>query len=65
MDWTLLLSALCLVLVLEGIALFLSPRHLREAAAMLSRMDDRTLRALGFLAMAAGAGLLILLKHAS
>lgn len=65
MDWTLLLKALCLVLVLEGLALCLSPRHLREAALLLARLDDRVLRTLGLVAMIVGAGLLILLKHTS
>lgn len=65
MDWILVLKALCLVLVIEGLALCLSPRHLREAALQLARLNDRVLRTLGLMAMVCGAGLLILLKHTS
>lgn len=62
MDWLLLGSALCLVLVIEGIALFLAPQRLREAAALLARLDDRSLRVIGLIAMLTGAGLLMLLR---
>jgi uncharacterized protein len=63
MDWGLLAMALCLVAIIEGMTLALMPRRLREAAAMLARLDDRTLRTLGTLAMLAGAFFLWLLKN--
>ena len=62
MDWLLLFKALCLVMVIEGIPLFLAPGRVREAASIVSRMDDRTLRLLGFFAMFTGAGILTLLS---
>ena len=49
-----LLTALALVLVLEGILPFLSPRALREALARLAEIDDRTLRIIGLASMLAG-----------
>ena len=61
MDWALVAKALCLVLVIEGIPLFLAPRRMREAAITLARMSDNALRIAGLTAMLAGAGLLALL----
>ena len=63
MDWGLLLKALCLVAVIEGMTLTLAPRRLREVVAMLARLDDRTLRTLGSVAMIAGAFFLWLLTN--
>lgn len=42
-----LLAALCLVLVIEGLLLFAAPGTWRQAAEMLRRLDDRTLRQVG------------------
>lgn len=42
-----LLAALCLVLVIEGLLLFAAPGAWRQAAEMLRRLDDRTLRQVG------------------
>jgi uncharacterized protein len=63
MDWGLLAMALCLVAIIEGMTLALLPRRLREVAAMLARLDDRTLRTMGTLAMLAGAFFLWLLQN--
>lgn len=62
MDWMLLAKALCLVLVIEGIPLFLAPSRLREAAALLARLSDRNLRMIGLAAMLTGVLLLSLLR---
>lgn len=62
MDWLLLFKALCLVMVIEGIPLFLTPGQVREAASMVLHMDDRTLRLIGLIAMFTGAGILTLLS---
>ena len=61
MDWALLAKALCLVLVIEGIPLFLAPSRMREAAAELARMSDTVIRSAGLVAMVIGVGLLALL----
>lgn len=56
--WQEFLVALSLVLVIEGIAPFLSPRQWRQALAMLVRMEDRKVRLLGFTSMLLGTALL-------
>lgn len=62
MDWDLLLKALCLVAVIEGTTLALMPRRVRDAAALMARLDDRSLRSIGLAVMLAGALFLWLLK---
>ena len=53
-----LLSALCLVAVLEGLFLFVTPGGWKRAAAQLHALPDRKLRWLG--AAVAGLGLVSL-----
>jgi len=60
--WNELLSALALVLVIEGIMPFISPKGWRETMLQASRLDDKTLRAIGFGSMFAGAILLYLMR---
>lgn len=55
-----LLTALALMLVIEGIVPFVSPDSLRRMLAMLVGMDDRTVRITGLLTMVCGVGLLYL-----
>jgi uncharacterized protein YjeT (DUF2065 family) len=56
--WQELFTALALVLVLEGILPFLSPRGFKESMRMVADMQEKSLRMLGFAAML--IGLLIL-----
>jgi hypothetical protein len=49
-----LLSALCLVAVLEGLFLFVAPRGWKRAAEQLYVMTDRHLRIVGAVAVALG-----------
>jgi hypothetical protein len=42
-----LAAALCLVLVIEGLVLFASPRLWKRMAAQLQQIDERTLRMIG------------------
>jgi uncharacterized protein len=56
--WRDLGVAMCLVLVIEGIVPFLSPRRLRELALAMARADDRTMRLVGLASMLAGTVLL-------
>lgn len=57
----LLLKALALMLVLEGIPYFLSPAGTREAMRQLmDALSDRQLRSLGLVSMLAGLLLLYL-----
>ncbi len=62
MAWQDLLAALALVLVLEGILPFLNPRRYRDLLKMLDRMDDATVRRIGFISMLIGVGLLYLVR---
>lgn len=56
-------KALCLVVVIEGLGYALAPRGMREAASMISQMDEHKLRTAGISAMLIGAGLLFVLGH--
>jgi uncharacterized protein YjeT (DUF2065 family) len=60
--WSELAVALCMVLVIEGILPFLSPRRWRSVAAMAGRVDDTTVRLLGLSSMVVGATLLYLVR---
>jgi uncharacterized protein len=44
---TTLAAALCLVLVIEGLFLFASPRLWKRMASQLQQIDERTLRMIG------------------
>lgn len=50
--------AFCLVLVLEGILPFVSPRSWRNALYAAMQLDDRSLRIVGLVSMLLGVGLL-------
>ena len=58
--WESIIPALALVLVIEGILPFLSPRTWREAMAQAVRLPDNVLRILGFVSMMAGVVILYL-----
>jgi len=60
--WNELLSALALVLVIEGIMPFISPKGWRETMIQASRLEDKTLRTIGFASMLVGAFLLFLMR---
>lgn len=60
--WRDLATALCLVLVIEGILPFLSPSGWKQGIRQLLVLDDRTLRIIGLGAMLLGAGLLYLIR---
>ncbi|MHB8473798.1 MAG: DUF2065 domain-containing protein [Gammaproteobacteria bacterium] len=56
--WNDLLAALALLLVMEGILPFLSPKALRKTLQQMSALDDRALRVIGLVSMLAGLALL-------
>ena len=60
--WSELAVALCMVLVIEGILPFLSPRRWRSVAAMAGRVDDTTVRLLGLSSMVVGTTLLYFVR---
>ena len=49
-----LLAALCLVLVLEGLLLFVAPETWKRAAEQLLQLDQRVLRQVGGLMIIIG-----------
>ena len=60
--WRELTVALCMVLVIEGILPFLSPRRWRSVAALAGRVDDMTVRVLGLSSMVVGTTLLYFVR---
>ncbi len=52
--WHELLIALALVMVIEGVVPFLSPRMMRRMLLTAAEMDDRSLRIGGLIAMVLG-----------
>ncbi|NGX15494.1 DUF2065 domain-containing protein [Wenzhouxiangella sp. XN24] len=62
MDWTDLLSAIALVMVIEGLLPFANPRGSRRVMAELSRMPENKLRLVGLASIASGLLLLWLVR---
>lgn len=62
MAWTDLFSALALVLVIEGIMPFISPKGWRETMLQASKFEDKTLRIIGFVSMLAGVIFLYVMR---
>lgn len=60
--WSSFLSALALVLVIEGVLPFLSPDRFRQSLLELASADNQMLRILGLASMILGAGLLYLVN---
>jgi uncharacterized protein YjeT (DUF2065 family) len=58
-----LLSALGLVLVLEGILPFIAPKKWRQTILLLASQEDSFLRKLGIFAMLAGLVIVIIVHH--
>ncbi len=57
------LSAVGLMLVMEGIMPFMSPRGFRRTLAAVVQADDQVLRLVGLLSMLAGAALLYFVRR--
>jgi uncharacterized protein YjeT (DUF2065 family) len=62
MDWTNLLTAVALLMVLEGIMPFASPGNTRRTLALLAQMEDRMLRTAGGASMIGGLLLLYFVR---
>lgn len=60
--WEHIVPALALVLVIEGMLPFLSPKSWREAMSQAAQLPDRILRGLGFASMLAGVIILFLTR---
>lgn len=57
-----ILTAICLVLVLEGIMPFLSPRSYKDALRALLQVSDDKIRIVGLSSMLVGVVLLVLIR---
>ncbi len=57
-----LLTAIALILIIEGIWPFLSPRSLRKALFSIVQNNDKTMRLTGLFTMLAGLLLLYLVR---
>lgn len=60
--WIDLLTAIALVLILEGIMPFLNPDGLRRMFAMATQLDNATLRFIGLTSMCLGLVLLYVVR---
>ena len=60
--WHDLLVAIALLLVIEGVLPFLSPRSVRQLLLQMAEMDDRVLRLTGLASMILGVILLYMLR---
>jgi uncharacterized protein YjeT (DUF2065 family) len=61
--WHQLLVAVALVLVLEGVMPFLSPKSWREMLIKIQAMPDHNIRISALICMLLGVALLYWLKH--
>lgn len=60
--WQDLFAAIALTLVIEGMLPFLSPGRYRQTMQVLTKLEDRSLRTIGFLSMMLGVILLYLVR---
>jgi len=60
--WQELLTALALLLVIEGLLPFASPGNFRDMLRLASQMDDKALRYSGLFSMVAGLLMLYLVR---
>jgi hypothetical protein len=60
--WETIIPALALVLVIEGMLPFLSPKSWRDAMSQAVQLPDKVLRIMGFVSMLAGVIVLYLVK---
>ncbi len=62
MNWSDLLAALALVLIIEGLLPFAGPQSLKKTFVLVLQMDDRTLRTLGLASIIIGLLLLYFVR---
>lgn len=60
--WESIIPALALVLVIEGMLPFLSPKTWRDSMSQAAKLPDSMLRSMGFLSMLAGVIVLYLIN---
>jgi uncharacterized protein YjeT (DUF2065 family) len=62
MAWTEILTALALVLIIEGMVPFVGPRKYRQIVAQMAMLSDNNLRTVGLVVMIAGVALLFVVR---
>lgn len=62
MHWTEILTAVALLLIIEGMLPFVGPGRYRQLVAQIARLGDNQLRAFGLTSMIAGLLLLFLVR---
>ena len=62
MIWTEILTALALVLVIEGLLPFASPGRYRQMVAQIVGMSDNNIRAVGLIVIVIGLALLFIVR---
>ncbi len=62
MPWTEILTALALVLVIEGLLPFASPGRYRQMVAQIVGMSDNNIRAVGLIVIVIGLALLFIVR---
>lgn len=63
MNWTEILTAVALVLVIEGMLPFVRPGRYKQLVAQIVRLSDNQLRTVGLVSMIAGLLLLFVVRH--
>ncbi len=62
MAWTEILTALALVLIIEGMVPFVGPRKYRQIVAQMALLSDNHLRTVGLVIMIVGVVLLFAVR---
>ena len=60
--WHEVIVTLCLLMIIEGVLPFLSPKSWRKMAFSVAQLDDRSMRIMGLASMLIGVGLLYLVN---
>ena len=62
MPWTEILTAVALVLIIEGMVPFIGPRKYRQIVAQMAQLSDNHLRTVGLVIMISGVALLFIVR---
>ncbi len=62
MEWSDLLAAFALYLVIEGLLPFVSPRTWKQSLEQITKLNDNQLRMIGLASMLAGLVLLAIVR---
>lgn len=63
MAWTEILTALALVLIIEGLLPFASPGRYRQMVAQIVTLSDNNIRTVGLVVIVIGLVLLFMVRH--